>query len=60
MVGACAMQAWLWQQQLVAQARERAGDPAESCDDTLLLLQHSPVYTLGDTLSASLQKQHVD
>ena len=54
LVGACAVQAWLWQQRLVAQARERAGNPAEACDDTLLLLQHNSVYTLGHALKSSL------
>ena len=53
MVGTCAVQAWHWQQQLVAEAREHASDPAEACDDTLVLLQHDPVYTLGDVLTTS-------
>ena len=48
-----APQAWSWQQQLVAQARQGASDPATACDDTLLLLQHSPVYTLGALLDPS-------
>jgi len=38
-----AMQAWLWQKDLVAE-RCSGHQPAE---DTLLLLQHPPVYTLG-------------
>ena len=37
------MQAWLWQKDLVA---ERCSDH-EPAEDTLLLLQHPPVYTLG-------------
>lgn len=35
---------WAWQQELV-QARVRKEQPDER--DVLLLLQHSPVYTLG-------------
>ena len=38
-----AMQAWLWQKDLVA---ERCS-VRELAEDTLLLLQHPPVYTLG-------------
>ncbi len=41
--------AWRWQQQLVARyiaANERAANERETID-TLILLQHPPVYTLG-------------
>jgi lipoyl(octanoyl) transferase len=43
--------AWEWQKSLVAERRERS-----SLDDVLLLLQHPPVYTLGQGASLDFLK----
>lgn len=43
--------AWVWQQTLLAQRRTQP-----DCDDVLILLEHSPVYTLGQGSSLSFLK----
>lgn len=45
------LQAWEWQQRLVA---ERLHNP--DCEDVLLLMEHPPVYTLGQGASTEFLK----
>lgn len=43
--------AWNWQKDLVREKKELIETNAE-CPDTLILLQHHPVYTIGASGSA--------
>ncbi|MEO0456636.1 MAG: lipoyl(octanoyl) transferase LipB [Cyanobacteria bacterium P01_A01_bin.114] len=45
------LQAWAWQQQLVAQRKQDSSQP-----DILMLLEHPPVYTLGQGSSQAFLK----
>jgi lipoyl(octanoyl) transferase len=47
--------AWQWQRSLVAERKEQ-NDLQQSLDDVLILLQHPPVYTLGQGSSLEFLK----
>lgn len=39
-------EAWSWQKDIVKK-KKALNDRGEDCSDTLIILQHQPVYTLG-------------